>query len=130
MQPVEHTAACGRIARVRIRRALVPTREQSNCYQEAVSLNWLGLTLAARGVAQESESALQRALRIDIANADAQAQCVDTNYRAQRALWLGEPAAALSFADRAWELAHKTRYERDFIRAARLQGSAALVPYQ
>ena len=126
MQPVEHTAACGRIARVRIRRALVPTREQSNCYQEAVSLNWLGLTLAARGVAQESESALQRALRIDIANADAQAQCVDTNYRAQRALWLGEPAAALSFADRAWELAHKTRYERDFIRAARLQGSAAL----
>ena len=48
------------------------------------------------------------------------------SYLAQRALWLGEFAAALSFANRAWELAHFQKLEGDFIRAARLQGEAAL----
>ena len=33
---------------------------------------------------------------------------------------------ALSFADRAWELAHVHNLERDFIRAARRQGGAAM----
>ena len=108
------------------RRALVITREQSNRTQEATSLNWLGLTLAALSIARESESALQRALEIDSANGGAQAQGVDIDYLAQRALWFGDSTAALVFADRAWELAHNAQYESDFIRAARLQGTAAL----
>jgi tetratricopeptide (TPR) repeat protein len=108
------------------RRALVITREQSDRFQEAVSLNWLGLTLAARGIARESESALQRSLRIFVALSHTQFQGVTNSYLAQRALWLGNFDAALLLADRAWELAHDARYERDFIRAARLQGAAAL----
>ena len=48
------------------------------------------------------------------------------SYLAQRALWLGEFADALSFANRAWELAYVKNYESDFIRAARAQGEAAL----
>jgi hypothetical protein len=47
-------------------------------------------------------------------------------YLAQRALWLGDANTARQSADRAWELANEQRYERDFIRAARLQGEAAL----
>src|SRR5947209_694508 len=46
------------------RRALVIAREQDDRFQEAVSLYWLGLTLAARGLANESGSALQRSLRM------------------------------------------------------------------
>ena len=108
------------------RRALVITRKQDNRFQEAVSLNWLGSTLAARGLANESKSALQRALRIDAAQSNSQAEGVDNSYLAQSALWLGEFAGALSFANRAWELAHVQSLERDFIRVARVQGEVAL----
>jgi tetratricopeptide (TPR) repeat protein len=108
------------------RRALVITREQSNHFQEAISLYWLGLALAARGVAQESELALRRSLRMFVAQSVTQSEGVVNSFLAQRALWLGDSAATLSFADRAWELAHNARYEGDFIRAARLQGAAAL----
>ncbi|MFL6209943.1 MAG: DUF4062 domain-containing protein [Pyrinomonadaceae bacterium] len=108
------------------RRSLVISRAQANHFQEAVSLNWLGLTLAARGLASESGSALQRSLRLFIAKSKNQSEGVSNSYIAQRALWLGEFAGALSFANRGWELAHVQNYEADFIRAARAQGEAAL----
>ena len=47
-------------------------------------------------------------------------------FLAERLLWLGEPGAALPLARRAWDLASVRRQERDFIRAARLHGTAAL----
>ncbi|MDQ1522856.1 MAG: hypothetical protein QOE47_780 [Pyrinomonadaceae bacterium] len=109
-----------------VRRALVITREQDNRFGEAVSLNWLGLTMSVRGLANESEAALQRALRIDAAQFNNQAEGVDNSYLAQSALWRGEFAGALSFANRTWELAHVQSLERDFIGAARTQGEAAL----
>ena len=52
--------------------------------------------------------------------------CVDIAYLSERALWLGDAAAARPLADRAWGLAHEERHKGDFIRAARLQGAAAL----
>jgi hypothetical protein len=108
------------------RRALVITREQDDRFREGASLYWIGLTLAARGLANESEFALQRALRLLIARSDSQGEGVVNSYLAQSALWRGEFAGALSFANRAWELAHVQSLERDFIRAARAQGEAAL----
>ena len=51
---------------------------------------------------------------------------VFSSFLAQRHLWLGQPREALPLAQRAWELAHVQRLERDFIRAARLHGEAAL----
>lgn len=108
------------------RRALVITREQADRFGEAYILSFLGFTLAARGLANESGSALQRALRIDATQSRNQAEGADNFYLAQSALWLGEFAGALSFANRAWELAHVHSLERDFIRAAQVQGAAAL----
>jgi hypothetical protein len=108
------------------RRALSIARARKDAFQEAVSLNFLGLSLAARAEAEPSRAALERALRIDAGLADRQAQGLDSSFLAQRVLWLGEPAEARSLADRAWELAHVQRLEGDFIRAARLQGEAAL----
>jgi tetratricopeptide (TPR) repeat protein len=108
------------------RRALVISREQNNRFQEAVSLRWLGLTLAARGLATKSQSALQRAVRLLKAQSNSQGEGTTNADLAQRALWLGKFADALSFANSAWELAHVHSYERDFIRAVRAQGEAAL----
>jgi hypothetical protein len=108
------------------RRALVITREQDDRFRQAASQELLGLTLAARGLANESGFAVQRALRLFRAQSHSQFEGVGNSSLAQNALWLGEFAGALSFANRAWELAHVQSYERDFIRAARLQGAAAL----
>ncbi|HLL77000.1 MAG TPA: hypothetical protein VK421_17225, partial [Pyrinomonadaceae bacterium] len=108
------------------RHSLVITRDQDNHFQEAVSLYWLGLTLAARGLTNESGFATQRTLRMFIAQSHNQGEGSVNSYLAQRALWLGEFAGALSSANRAWDLAHVQSLERDFIRAARAQGEAAL----
>ncbi|MCB9288087.1 MAG: DUF4062 domain-containing protein [Lewinellaceae bacterium] len=108
------------------RRALAITGEQEDRFWEAANLQWLGLTLAARGLHQASGQALQRSLRLLIARSEKQSEGLTSAYLAQRALWLGEPALALPLATRAWELASYLSLERDFIRAARLQGAAAL----
>jgi tetratricopeptide (TPR) repeat protein len=109
-----------------VRRALVITRKQDNRFQEAVGLLLLGLSLAARGLATGSESALQRSLRIFVARSHDQFEGVVNCFLSQRAVWLGRFAPALSFANRAWELASVQNYERDFIHAARMRGDAAL----
>ena len=108
------------------RSVLVITRQQKRRLSEAFSLYWLGLGLAAQGVARVSESTLQRSLRLLVAPWWTQTKGLVSASLAQRALWFGDPAAARPLADRAWELAHVHRAERDFIRAARLQGEAAL----
>jgi hypothetical protein len=73
-----------------------------------------------------SNKALERALRIARDEHDVRVEGAANTDLAQRALWLEEHTVALSFADRAWQLAAALRFERDFIRAARLQGAAAL----
>ena len=55
-----------------------------------------------------------------------QAEGVVSAYFAERTLWLGDAVAARALANRAWQLAPVKRVERDFVRAARLQGAAAL----
>jgi hypothetical protein len=108
------------------RHALILTREQHDLFREAASLSFLGLTLAARGVVNESEFALQRSLRIFVAHSYSQGEGAINSYLAEKALLLSEFPVALSFANCAWELAHRLNYEGDFICAARVQGTAAL----
>ena len=108
------------------RRALIITRARENRFQEAVSLRWLGLALAGRGMTDESAVALQRSLRIFVAQSGHQSEGVGNVFLAQRALWFGAFAEARPCADRAWELAHVMNLERDFIIAACVQGAAAL----
>ncbi|HJR05730.1 MAG TPA: DUF4062 domain-containing protein [Pyrinomonadaceae bacterium] len=110
---------------VAARRALIITREHDDHFKEAVILQFIGLTLVARGLADKSGSALMRSLRLFRGRSNSQGEGSANCFLAQRALWLGEFAGALSFANRAWELAHIQSLERDFIRAARAQGEAA-----
>jgi tetratricopeptide (TPR) repeat protein len=111
------TAAC---------RALWIDRELGNRFQEGISLYRVGLALAACGAASPAAVTLCRALNIKIAQKHTQSEGIINALLAQRCLWLSQPGEALPLAQRAWELAHVRRIERDFIRASRLHGEAAL----
>lgn len=108
------------------RRALAINFARGDRFDQAVSLEFIGWTLAARGVANESGVALQRSLRLFIAESASQSEGLVNSYLAQRALWLGEFEGALSFIKRSWELAHVASLPADFTFAARAQGEAAL----
>ena len=107
-------------------RALGIFREQGNRFEEGVSLYWVGLALAACGAASPSAVTLCRSLNIYVAQENKQSEGLINAILAQRCLWLSQPGEALPLAQRAWELAHVQRLERDFIRAARLHGEAVL----
>jgi len=108
------------------RRAVGISRGLGNRLREGVGLQYFGLALAARALVADSGRALERSLRMAVEESDRQGEGTAKSDLAQRGLWLGDPVAARYSADRAWELAHDLRLERDFIRAARLQGEAAL----
>jgi len=120
-----HLSGALRESEAAARRALRITREQDDRFKEAISLKFLGQVLAARGESNDAETALRRSLRLFVERQDLRGEGQVNAYLAQRALWLGDYAAARPLADRAWELAHIQRLEADFIRAARLQGAAA-----
>jgi tetratricopeptide (TPR) repeat protein len=115
-----------RESEVAARRALGMSRRLGDSFREGTSLNLLGLSLATRGVSAHSGRALERALCIDASMRSAQGEGFDSYCIAQRASWMDDAVTARQSANRAWELARARRYERDFIRAARLQGEAAL----
>jgi tetratricopeptide (TPR) repeat protein len=98
------------------------------------NINWtaalyycrLGQVLTARGDSGPADAALRRALEIFVACGAGYREGGVRALLAQRALGMGQFAAAGAEADRAWDLAHQKQYERDFVRASRLQGAAAL----
>jgi hypothetical protein len=107
-------------------KSLVIERGIGNLRSEGVALAELGLILAARGLGDEASGSLQRALRIFAAREHRQGEGVIISYIAQLALWQADYTTASQLANDAWERAGVRRGERDFIRAARLQGAAAL----
>jgi tetratricopeptide (TPR) repeat protein len=113
-------------AEAAVRRAVLLTREERDIFWQAVSLQWLGMTMSVRGIAGESTLALKRALRMAVKLSHIQGESYVNCYLARRALWFGEFAEARTFADRAWTLANIPNYEGDVIRATRMQGETAL----
>jgi len=71
-------------------------------------------------------AALERSLRLRQQQGHQQGVGLRSAFLAEVALWSGDAAGARTRADRAWELAAVERLEADFIRAARLQGTAAV----
>jgi tetratricopeptide (TPR) repeat protein len=107
------------------RRALEISRGYEDNYVEGISLQMIGTVLGCAGLPQ-ARIALNRALKIFIAIGQEQGQGIVSAYLAQHYLWLQQPSEALPFVQRAFELAQIYRNERDFIRVARLHGTAAL----
>lgn len=114
-----------REAEAAARRALVITRERENRFGEAITLQYLGLIYGLDKQIGKSKLAFYRTINIAIGEKNSQLECTATSFLAQSILLYGD-AAARPLADRAWELAHSMRLERDFIQSAQLQGSAAL----
>jgi hypothetical protein len=108
------------------RRALLIQRKTGDRSGEACSLYFMGELLSAQGVVNDSQLALQRSVRIFERSFNQQYVGIAMSDLAARALWFGDGAYALSLANSAWKLAGFNKNERDFIRAARLQGEAAL----
>ncbi len=109
------------------RSALVINRALDEQVQKAVSLYMIGLALSARAEAKAADVVLKRSLRLFIEQGHRQSEGLVNAYLAELALLLNELPKAQSHADRAWELSAVQRVERDFIRAVRLQGVAALL---
>jgi tetratricopeptide (TPR) repeat protein len=91
-----------------------------------VSLGYLAYVLAARNHLRDAQRAMKRALRLFGELRRTRAVGVAKAMLADFALWEGHFREAAILADEAWSLADVRRQERDFIRAARVQGLAAL----
>lgn len=115
-----------RSAEAMARAALIIDRRREDQRHEGVSLYRLGLALAVRGESADAKMALERARGLAKADSHQQREGYDQAGLGQAALWRGDTAAARRHADHAWELAEVQRLEADFIRAARLQGTATL----
>ncbi len=109
------------------RSALLIGRGQDFSYSHKMSLFLLGQALAARGETGGAQAAFQRSLLLFTSRSNRQGKGFVNALLAERALWMSDPATARALADCAWELAGVRRLEADFIRAARLQGTAALL---
>jgi len=115
-----------RVAEHAARRAFLIAVRNKDDIRRAISLGYLGFTWAARGLLEASFNAFQAALRLVTKTNLIRLQCGAHTDLAQWAIWSRDYEQAASNADRAWQLAPSRGFERDFIRAARLQGAAAL----
>jgi hypothetical protein len=87
----------------------------------------LAMTLATCGEVAEAGDVIEHALEVYGTSRDSHAECRVNACAAQRALWVGDAASSRLAANRAWALStSESRYGRDVVRAARLQGEAAL----
>ena len=119
---------CGTLRQVDFanRQAIQLGREHQHRYSEGMGEQFRGINLGLCGVRAASEMALRRSLRIWIGEKSQQCEGLLNAYIAERLLWFRGLKRALPFAQRAYELAVVKRLEVDFIRAARLHGTAAL----
>jgi tetratricopeptide (TPR) repeat protein len=110
-----------------LRHALVLNRElKDKEYRDAVALANLGYVLGAAGTHALGQLALRRSRRMFEAQGYRQWEGLVSAYLAELERWAGGLSKAGFWAGRAWEMAAVRRYERDFIRAALLQGRVAL----
>ncbi|MEA2941015.1 MAG: hypothetical protein QOD09_1544 [Bradyrhizobium sp.] len=85
----------------------------------------LGCVLTLVGNCTAAHVALKRGLRLFSEQSFRQWEGVTSVYLAERARALGDLLQARMWADRSWELAAFNRFERDFVRAALIQGKVA-----
>jgi tetratricopeptide (TPR) repeat protein len=106
--------------------ALILNHRSGDDFGQAICLQNLGRVFATQdhpiGVV-----ALRRAQHIFTKQGEIQSEGIATAFLAEHSIWLGKFTKASALADEAWELASDAAVvERDFIRAALLQGRAAL----
>src|SRR6266487_2655413 len=106
------------------RQALIIARQWSDQDAETASLCWLGLTLAIQGRNLVSAKAFKYAYELVQQGAWFDYQIYEN--QAIGAVWFGEYGDAQILAKKGMTRCQELRYDRGMIRAARLQGIAAL----
>jgi tetratricopeptide (TPR) repeat protein len=109
-----------------LQQALLLSPEVKNETQEAIALQNLGEVLGSTSAHALGQVALESSLRLFTEQSARQSEGVVSADLAVLALWVGDLDKAGNWAERAWVLAAVQRVERDFIRAALLQGCVAL----
>jgi len=109
-----------------VQQAIVLNRALEYEFDESVSLEIFGLVLGATGEVEPACLALRRSQNIFLKLSHLQYLGVVTASLAELSLWHGDICIATVLADRAWALGNVRKNEQDFIRAALLQGKAAL----
>ena len=107
------------------RQGLLLTRKFKDDPLQAVSLSEFGRQLSVVGD-HNCQIALGRSRHIFVEQDNLQFEGVVSAFIAENWYRLHNLNKADAWAERAWELAAKERYERDFLRAALLQGQVAL----
>jgi tetratricopeptide (TPR) repeat protein len=108
-------------------RALLIARAVNNLSDEVTALGVVALTRMAHGAYADAETALQRAIRLQMSLNHPQGLSVLYAFLAQLAVWRGEVEQARQHADQAWHYAQTLHYEADLVRARRFQGEALLL---
>ena len=114
-----------RQAIVDVLQTLILNRKLKNLQWQSVSFCYLGGLLSTVGDEILGQVAFSRSVRLSAERRWSQHEGFTAAALAECALWVGDIAQGSVLADRAWELAADERFERDFIRAAILQGRAA-----
>ena len=93
-------------------RGLQIQRETGKRIKEAINLYWAGMGMAHRGVDDgRPEIAMHRAIRICEQLLEERSVAIVNSFLAQHYLWLGQPAMALPYVEKAWQKA--LQLERD-----------------
>jgi tetratricopeptide (TPR) repeat protein len=129
-QSLNHLSSAVRVigalqaAEVNAARALNSSPVRANEFH-VLSLECIGRCRATRGLA-DNDATLSLAIQIGRNESNPLTVGLVSGLLAESALWRGDPAAARPLADDAWQMVAGYGDERDTIRAARLQGEAAL----
>jgi ATP/maltotriose-dependent transcriptional regulator MalT len=129
-QSLNHLSSAVRVigalqaAEMNAARALNSSPVRANEFH-VLSLECIGRCRATRGLA-DNDATLSLAIQIGRNESNPLTVGLVSGLLAESALWRGDPAAARPLADDAWQMVAGYGDERDTIRAARLQGEAAL----
>jgi tetratricopeptide (TPR) repeat protein len=104
------------------RRALLIAKHLNDRDEESANLRYLGVALAVRGMPVDSTIALNLSLELALQGT----AYIPYDYWGMIALLFGEYTDAQAWANKALIYCQQLRFERGIIRAARLQGEAAL----
>jgi tetratricopeptide (TPR) repeat protein len=120
-----HEVGALRNATGALRHALLRNHSLKDKFQEGVTLQNLGRLACSTAAHNLGHVALSRSRHLFAERNLHQWEGVATSGLAERSLWIGDVVQAGVWAERAWELAAVQRVERDFVRAAVLQGRVA-----
>jgi hypothetical protein len=106
--------------------SILLARKRRDRIQEAISLQWLGLTEAVRGKTESANVAICRSLHIFTRKKNNMWEGLTYESLAQISIWLADFYAANSLANQAWHLASLSHFPVNIVRSSQRQAASAI----